>query len=137
MKLAGVAAFLESDIGNVAYFTDFTIVDLGGLASLEIAQHGFDAPLFLHYVFEEMKPDVIHLRGPFAANANVPIALIDRDYRTVEGLPTAPYADGWDVRREPERQGEATFPSAASGAAPTFTAVRRQCDAGARWRRVS
>jgi hypothetical protein len=91
---------LESDIGNVAYFTDYAIVDLGGLANLHIAMHGLGSPMFLHYVFEEAKPDVIHLRDMWAANANIPIPLLERDYQRIEGQPVAPFADGWYIRRD-------------------------------------
>jgi hypothetical protein len=117
---------MESDIGNVAYFTDFAILDIGGLANLEIARNGFAAPQLQHYVFEEMKPDIIHLRGIFGANTNIPIALIERDYRSVEGQPTKPYASGWWVRRDLEKS-SASFPSVPSGAAEVYAAVKRQC----------
>jgi hypothetical protein len=93
---------MESEVGNVAYFTDFSVLDLGGLSNLQIARYGFSAPFFLHQVFEELKPDVIHLEGAIAANANIPMALIERDYQTIEGLPTGSHADGWYVRRDPE-----------------------------------
>jgi hypothetical protein len=119
---------LELDIGNVAYFTDFAILDIGGLANLEIARNGFAAPEQLqHYVFEEMKPDIIHLRGTFGY---IPVALIERDYWSVEGRPTKRYASGWWVRRDVETS-SASFPSAASGAADVYAAVKRQCEDGA------
>src|SRR5438477_3197294 len=93
---------LESDIGNVAYFTDFAVLDIGGLANLEIARNGIYGPLFQHYVFEEMKPDIIHLRGNWAASANLPIALIERDYQRLPDEPAGSYAEGWYIRRDPE-----------------------------------
>jgi hypothetical protein len=91
---------LESDIGSVAYFTDLAVLDLGGLTDLHIARHGLGTPMFLHYVFEEVKPDVIHLRDTWAVHANIPISLIERDYQRLEGQPTGPFADGWYVRRD-------------------------------------
>jgi hypothetical protein len=128
---------MESDIGNLAYFTDFAVVDLGGLANLEIARHGFHGAFFLHYVFEEMKPDIVHLRDRFAEIANIPIPLMERDYRRVEGQPVGPYADGWYVRRDRASDGARLEPEtgrafasspAASGAADVLALVQQRCD---------
>src|SRR5439155_15120826 len=95
---------MEADIGNVAYFTDFAILDVAGLANLEIARNGYTAAQFRHYVFEEMKPDVIHLRGLFGWHTSIPVELIERDYRSIEGAPATPYATGWWVRRDAAAQ---------------------------------
>jgi hypothetical protein len=124
---------LESDIGNVAYFTDFTVIDLGGLANLHIARYGLNSPFFLRYVFEEARPDVIHLRDTWAARANIPIALLERDYRRLEGQPAGPFADGWYVLRDAERA--ASPPSAASpraASAPEVSSRFAPHDGGSR-----
>jgi hypothetical protein len=91
---------MESDIGSVAYFTDFGVLDLGGLANLQVARYGFYPPFFLHQVFEESKPDIIHLRDNWARGANIPNLLILRDYQQIEGSPKGGYAEGWFVRRD-------------------------------------
>lgn len=119
---------MEADIGNVAYFTDFAILDLGGLANLEVARNGYTADQFRHYVFEEMKPDVIHLRGIFGWHTNLPVAMMQRSYRPVDGQSTESYATGWWVRRD-DVETRPSFPSAASGAAEIYAAVARACDA--------
>jgi len=91
---------LEADIGAVAYFTGFPILDISGLANLHVARFGYSAPFFLHYVFEEAKPDLIHLQSVWARNANVPRSVIGRDYVQLD-LPIAvPYAEGYYLRKD-------------------------------------
>ncbi len=119
---------VESDIGNAAYFTDFTIIDLGGLANLDIARFG--RHFFLDYVFKEIRPDVIRVRGVWAAQAEIPFALMERDYATFDGgASPAGYADGTFIRRE--LVGRSPGAGAAARAAECADAARALGDAQA------
>lgn len=91
---------MEPDIGSVAYFTDYPILDLGGLANLHVARFRYYPPLFLDYVFVEIQPDVITLHGVWARHANIPLELIERDYIRLGGDSAGPYAEGTYVKRE-------------------------------------
>jgi hypothetical protein len=89
---------VESDIGNVAYLTDFPIIDLGGLANLNIARFG--RHFLLEYIFDEIRPDVIHVSGTWAFQADIPFEMIQRDYTTLEGGKSAAgYAEGTFLKR--------------------------------------
>ena len=82
--LAGRTAARGGRDDRAAASRDRLPAEPGGFVELgrrAIARSGFAPQCFLHQVFEEITPDVIHLRGPFAANADIPIALIERDYR--------------------------------------------------------
>jgi hypothetical protein len=90
---------VESDIGNVAYVTGFAIIDLGGLANLDIARFG--RYFFLTYTFDEVRPGIIHVGGTWAMQANIPFDLMQRDYVAIEGgRSPAGYAEGTFLRRD-------------------------------------
>ena len=91
---------VESDIGAVAYFTGFRILDIAGLTNLHVARFGYYAPFLAQYIFEEEKPDLINLHGIWARNANVPRPLINRDYIKLDRDSDAVYAEGYYLRRD-------------------------------------
>lgn len=119
------------DIGSVAYFTEFPILDAGGLANHHIALFDHDAPLFVPYVLEEMRPDVIWLHGPWARNANLPRNRVERDYAAVGDAAGTPFASGLYVRRDLARSLRGRPAEAAARAKALLDAAERALRRGA------
>lgn len=70
-------SFLVPDIGGTLYYSNLRIIDLAGLCDTTIAKtRRYHLSRFHEYVFEEIKPTIIHIHGYFTA-----VSRLDEDER--------------------------------------------------------
>lgn len=70
-------SFLVPDIGGTLYYSNLRIIDLAGLCDKTIAKtRRYNLSAFHEYVFEDVKPTIIHIHGYFTA-----VSRLDEDER--------------------------------------------------------
>ncbi|MCA9569736.1 MAG: hypothetical protein KC656_17955, partial [Myxococcales bacterium] len=65
---------LDVDMGGHLWWgrDDFRMHDIAGLVDIPLAQHRFDRRFLEPYVFDEVRPDYVHLHGGWASSSRIP-----------------------------------------------------------------
>ncbi len=84
---------LDVDMGGHLWWgrDDFAMHDIAGLVDIPLAQHRFDRQFLLGYLFEEIRPDFVHLHGGWASNSRIKtLPPWDDTYVEIPGFPSGP-----------------------------------------------
>lgn len=131
LRWDGPVVVADMDAGGYLWHApDFELVDFAMLVDVPMARHRSDDPSFLHpYVFEERRPDAVHLHGPNWSWSRRTQLMTDarwattyvqlRPYPDVPGVPHDPHPGLW-LRRD-RLFGPDPDPDYARGLAPGWT----------------
>ncbi|MBX2797653.1 MAG: glycosyltransferase family 39 protein [Myxococcales bacterium] len=104
---------LDVDQGAHLYWSDFEMIDIAGLVDVPLAHHKFEHRFLREYVFEQMRPHLVHLHGSWATNSRLlTFPEFRKDYLGIPGYPAGPkfFHPGHYVRRDlivgPRYEGE-------------------------------
>jgi hypothetical protein len=91
LKLEGPVTDLDVDMGAHLWWSGWHMYDIAGLIDIPFAQHRFNRDFVKEYVFEEIRPEFIHLHGNWASTSRIPTMPEWRaQYVEIPGYPSGP-----------------------------------------------